>query len=69
MNQDHVINEEDYIEGTRSVRNGVYSGLASTPIISPATNEIIIQSSDTRIRTRLFDFDIMDIISWRERLE
>jgi type IV pilus assembly protein PilY1 len=69
VNQDHEINDEDYVEGTRSVRNGVYSGLASTPILSPGTNEIVIQSSDTRIRTRLFDFDIMNIISWRVRLE
>jgi len=69
MNGDQTINEEDYIEDTRSVRNGEYSGLASTPILSPGTNEIIIQSSDTRIRSRLFDFDIMDVISWREVLQ
>jgi len=68
-NQDDYVTDDDYVEGTRSVSLGNNPGLPSKPIISPGTNEVIIQTSDTRIRTRLFDFDVMEIISWRESLE
>jgi len=68
INKDNQVNQDDYVEGTRSVLLGSDSGAPSKPIISPATNEVVIQTSDTRIRTRLFDFDVIELISWRQDL-